>query len=140
MSTDVVEKSEAAEIKRHPTQYRPGQSGNPAGRPKGSRGKLGEDFLRTLQEDFRQHGAKAVETVRETKPADYLKVIASVLPKAIQVNAGALAEINDNDIARILEAVRTGNVATVGEGSGSRAAKTIEHQPAEVVQPVSKAD
>ena len=30
----------------------PGQSGNPAGRPKGARSKLGETFLKALAEDF----------------------------------------------------------------------------------------
>ena len=31
-------------------RFRPGQSGNPKGRPKGSRNKLGEDFLTDMLE------------------------------------------------------------------------------------------
>jgi hypothetical protein len=56
-----------------------GNSGG--GRPKGARAKLGEEFLKTMLADYEKHGAAAVEIVRETKPADYLKVIASILPK-----------------------------------------------------------
>lgn len=59
----------------------PGQSGNPAGRPKGARNKLGEAFLEALQKDFAQHGEQAVVKVREEKPDQYLKVIASLMPK-----------------------------------------------------------
>lgn len=51
------------------------------GRPKGARAKLGEAFLKAMQEDFAQYGLTAVETVRIEKPDQYLKVIASILPK-----------------------------------------------------------
>lgn len=58
------------------------QPGNP-GRPKGARSKLGEAFIKAMLEDFQKNGIVAVETVRETKPDQYLKVIASILPKEI---------------------------------------------------------
>lgn len=63
--------------------FRPGQSGNPAGRPAGSRNRLGEDFVSALHEDFKTHGQEAVETVRKERPDVYLKVIATVIPKEI---------------------------------------------------------
>ena len=57
-----------------------GNSGN-GGRPKGSRNKLGEEFLRALYADFVAHGVEAIERTREKKPDAYLKVIASILPR-----------------------------------------------------------
>ena len=36
--------------------FKPGQSGNPRGRPKGARNKLGEDFLAGLYDTSRQMG------------------------------------------------------------------------------------
>jgi hypothetical protein len=51
--------------------FRPGQSGNWAGRPKGSRNKLSEIFLKALADDFEAHGKGVVEKVRAERPHDY---------------------------------------------------------------------
>ena len=75
--------------KQDETKFKPGQSGNPAGRPKGARSKLGEAFIKAMLEDFEQHGILAVQTVRSEKPDQYLKVIASILPKEITGEDGA---------------------------------------------------
>lgn len=61
-----------------------GNSGN-GGRPKGARAKLGEAFLSAMQEDFAANGVDAIKTVREEKPDQYLKVIASILPKELDL-------------------------------------------------------
>lgn len=55
------------------------------GRPKGSRNKLGEQFIEALYENWRANGAEALEKVRIEDPAAYLKVIVSVLPKMLHV-------------------------------------------------------
>lgn len=69
--------------KQAETQFKPGQSGNPAGRPKGSRSKLGEAFIQALYADFEKHGVAAIVKVRKTKTHEYIKVVASLLPKEI---------------------------------------------------------
>ena len=37
--------------------FKPGQSGNPKGRPKGARNRLGTQFLEALEADFNKFGA-----------------------------------------------------------------------------------
>jgi len=70
---------------KKPHRFQPGQSGNPAGRPKGARHKLGEAFLLALQKSFEEGGAEAIEKVKAEKPDQYLKVVASILPKEIEL-------------------------------------------------------
>lgn len=61
--------------------WRPGQSGNPAGRPKGARTKLAEDFCQALLDDFAEAGPEAIRIMRAEKPNEYARMIASILPK-----------------------------------------------------------
>lgn len=64
--------------------WQPGQSGNPAGRPKGARSKLGEAFIDALLADWGDNGIQAIKDMREDRPGDYVKVVASILPKEIE--------------------------------------------------------
>ena len=62
------------------------ESGNPAGRPKGSRNKLSEEFINQLYADWCEHGAEVLKEVRETRPEVYVKVVASLLPRKVDAN------------------------------------------------------
>ena len=80
-------------------KFEPGKSGNPAGRPQGARSKLGEAFLEKLLADFQKHGAEAIERVRVEKPDAYLKVIASLLPRDINLNvADDMNDLTDDEL------------------------------------------
>lgn len=78
------------------TPWQPGQSGNPAGRPKGSRNKLGEAFIAALHDDFEEHGIAAIVKVREERPHEYLKVVASILPKELKIERAD--ELSDEEV------------------------------------------
>jgi hypothetical protein len=80
----------------------PGQSGNPAGRPKGSRNRLSEDFVAALYNDFQDHGSAAIAACRAQKPDVYVRVIAGLLPKDMTIKVQQLDDLTDDQLMRKL--------------------------------------
>ena len=102
--------------------WQPGQSGNPAGRPKGSLNKFGEDFKSALQEHFREHGPDAIHRVWKDEPTQYLKVIATVTPKELNIKHDAFDGVSDEQIAALVAAARS--ALGIAEGGGEEVRAT----------------
>jgi hypothetical protein len=64
-----------------PFAWKPGQSGNPAGRPKGARCRFSEKFIGDFMADWEEHGPAVIAKVREEKPDVYLRTATAILPK-----------------------------------------------------------
>lgn len=106
------------------------------GRPKGSRNKLGEDFLKAMAEDFEQHGKVAIEAVRAEKPDAYLKVIASILPKQIDLSVNEFDGMSDDQLRSAVTAALR-DLATLGIDLGTPASQgsseAAQNEPAKAV-------
>lgn len=81
---------------RPPVEYQ-FKPGNP-GRPKGARNKLGEAFLEDMLADWEANGPAAIREVRENKPDAYLKVVASILPRDLNVNINQTDHMTDEQL------------------------------------------
>ena len=74
--------------------FKPGQSGNPKGREKGSKNKVSKAYLKAIAKDFDKYGAQVIERVRVETPAIYLKLVAQLISKDIDVNHDGGVTVN----------------------------------------------
>ncbi len=86
-------------------RWKPGQSGNPGGKPVGARNRLQGEFMRRLADDFDRFGIYAIARVRRHDPAAYLRVIASLMPKEIDLKR-SLDEFSDDALDAAALAIR----------------------------------
>ena len=84
----------------------PFAKGNP-GRPRGSRNKLTGKFIEALCADFEQHGEEAIKICRLEEPAMYLRIVASLLPRELDISDSRLKDIDDNELDALIELVRS---------------------------------
>lgn len=63
--------------------FKPGQSGNASGRPKGSRNQLCEDFLRDLHELWDKQGKTILAQVAADKPEAIVNAATKLMPKDV---------------------------------------------------------
>ena len=64
------------------TQFKVGNPGGP-GRPLGSKNRLSEYFLHELAYHFEKHRKEAIERVFNDRLGEYLRIIASLVPKEL---------------------------------------------------------
>src|SRR5262249_261417 len=94
-----------------------GRSGNPAGGPVGSchRQQLNGEFIAALLRDFRHAGPKAIERVRQTQPAAYLKILTLLCPREHKVeHRDLIKEVSDEQLEAMIEYLETSLEAQAG--------------------------
>lgn len=110
-------------------QFLPGHKRS-GGRRKGARNRLHADFVVALQEHFANQGKSAIEIVFKENPKDYLKIIASILPKEFILEDGRLETMSDDEIAGYLAEIRQLKAAERKTIELKAERKPIEHKPA----------
>lgn len=103
-----------------PFQWKPGQSGNPKGRPQNAKQKLSDSFLADMLTAWEARGKEAIEKVINERPHEFIKAVAAIVPKDINVKTSTVQELSDDELIAALAALRSA-VALAGAGSGSEA-------------------
>jgi hypothetical protein len=102
--------------------FKQGVSGNPHGNRHRTRHLLNQEFMQALLLHFRQHGKKAIEKVARNQPAVYVKILALLVPREMQIeHTNRIKQMTDEEIEQAIEAIQTMLAARAGE-----AAKVIE--------------
>jgi hypothetical protein len=102
--------------------FRQGMSGNPHGNRHRTRHLLNQEFMQALLLNFRHEGKRAIEKVARNQPAVYVKILALLVPREMQVeHTDRIKQMTDEQIEQAIEAIQTMLAARAGE-----AAKVIE--------------
>jgi hypothetical protein len=102
--------------------FQQGVSGNPGGNRHRTRHLLNQEFMQALLLNFRHQGKKAIEKVARNQPAAYLKILALLVPREMQIeHTNRIKQMTDEEIEQAIEAIQTMLAARAGE-----AAKVIE--------------
>jgi hypothetical protein len=82
-------------------------------RPKGARNILGQEFIDDIYRDWIQNGPEVLRQVRETRPADYLKVVALIVSRCDDSVFTAVAR--DQEMVQLIEERRQAAVLEIAK-------------------------
>jgi hypothetical protein len=89
-------------------KFQPGNnaSNGKGGRPLGSRTKLCKRLLEDLFADWQENGATALKIMRMERPAEYCRMMASILPKEMLFETGSVSELADDELDQMITMLR----------------------------------
>jgi Family of unknown function (DUF5681) len=96
------------------TSWVKGQSGNPAGKPVGTRNAFSQLFLSDLAASWSECGPEVLAKVARADPARYLGVCSTLIPKDVAISIEARQSPLDDHDLEILRACREA-IPNVGE-------------------------
>jgi hypothetical protein len=84
--------------------FKQGVSGNPHGNRHRTRHLLNQEFMQALLLNFRHEGKKAIEKVARNQPAVYVKILALLVPREMQVeHTNRIKQMTDEELEAAVE-------------------------------------
>lgn len=99
------------------------------GRKLGSRNKLSEQFLTDVLEEWEGHGKVAISDMREKNPGDFVKMVAGLLSKDVNLNINDnLGELSDDEVLGQIRDLCALLAPFLAEGAGAEAGAAVPPQ------------
>ena len=73
--------------------WKPGESGNLSGRPKGSRNKLGEAFIEDVYNTWKERGQEVLDWMCENDPSAFARIVAGILPQKMEADVNHRVQV-----------------------------------------------
>jgi hypothetical protein len=121
-----MSETETADRDERTGRFLPGNSGF-NGRPRGSRNKLGEAFLEDLRDAWNEYGASALAQCAKDEPGTFVRVVAGLLPKTIDLNVAV-------DVADFATKFRTACALLGNDIEQPRLRRPLRGQPPKVIE------
>jgi hypothetical protein len=105
-----VQQQQGASTHMPANLWQPGQSGNAAGRPRGSRNRaiLNEEFIGALLRHFRREGERAIARMAATQPAAYCKLLTLLVPREHKLElSNPIKALTDEQLETMIEYIET---------------------------------
>ena len=95
--------------------------GNPGGNRHRTRHLLNQEFMQALLLNFRHEGKRAIEKVARNQPGVYLKILALLVPREMQIeHTNRIKQMTDEEIEQAIEAIQAMLEQRAGEGTKCR--------------------
>ena len=93
--------------------WKPGQSGNPAGKPIGTRQAFSQGFIKDFSTVWQEEGLEAVRKVARKSPESFVAIAAKVCPADVRVSIerslpGGLGPEDWSLLQEVIQAVKAG--------------------------------
>src|SRR5262245_51022861 len=76
------------------------------GRRRGARHRISTALLEAIAKDFEEFGEETVRITRVVRPVEYLRIVASLLPRELEITVGPLQEISDQELELLIDRAR----------------------------------
>jgi hypothetical protein len=95
------------------------------GRAKGAKNRLSHAFLTALAEDFEQHGIETLKIARMEKPVEYIRIVAGLMPKELEIMDSRLTDLSDEELDVFISKLRAQLRSPIVEDAGDGEAPTL---------------
>src|SRR6516225_7970463 len=108
------------------------------GRARSAKNRLSHAFLTALAEDFEQHGVEALKIARVEKPVEYIRIVAGLMPKELEIMDSRLTDLSDEELDVFIAKLRAQLRGAITQALGDGEKPSLNRRPPPVTPAIFK--